>query len=112
MEVSPSWPLRTGDAWPTKAVPDGTDGPKPEANTFNCYPAQIKIVPSTWYTDLRSEQIETSCFKYFIINFNLLVIKKKKIYIHNVLQSFKLHFFSQFAFKRSFYAVYQDFTVA
>ena len=42
MEISPSWPLRTGDAWPTKAVPDGTDGPKPEANTFNCYPAQIK----------------------------------------------------------------------
>ena len=42
MEISPSWPLRTGDAWPTKAVPDGTDGPKPEANTFNCYPVQIK----------------------------------------------------------------------
>ena len=25
-----------------KAVPDGTDGPKPEANTFSCYPAHIK----------------------------------------------------------------------
>ena len=25
-----------------KVVPDGTDGPKPEANTFSCYPAHIK----------------------------------------------------------------------
>ena len=86
MEISPSWPLRTGDAWPTIRPCRMAQTAQSQRPTHSIV-IRLDLVQSKEVLSrnncsqkhAESEQIETSCFKYLnLIHFNLLVIKKKK----------------------------------
>ena len=85
MEISPSWPLRTGDAWPTIRPCRMAQTAQSQRPTHSIV-IRLDLVQSKEVLSrnncsqkqVESEQIETSCFKYLnLIHFNLLVIKKK-----------------------------------
>ena len=84
MEISPSWSLRTGDAWPTIRPCRMAQTAQSQRPTHSIV-IRLDLVQSKEVLSrnncsqkqVESEQIETSCFKYLnLIHFNLLVIKK------------------------------------